>query len=189
MNQPRYLGHLSHYHVTNPRTFIVQTVDPSFDRLSQLNPLAFDELLWNKVKVYYVIGHDPKNPVVNDTDEPCVLKHVHVDQTLSLPPGGEIVFATLWKSSTRYPFIDEEQVLDFVCTTEAKREFQHTPSNYIPGSAIFPDDYIKYYTKKIPADKVRYRNLTSKDISIYIIEEVKSTDFLPNPAAQDPYGV
>ena len=189
MTSPSYVGNLSHYDVRNPRSYIVQTVSQSLAFVSQLDPLAFDELVGNKAKVFYILGHDPKEPILNDTEQSCVIKHVTVTHTFTLPPGAEMLFATVDKKTGKYPFVDEELIQDYVCTIEAKRVHHHTPSNYIPGTAQFPDSPIKYYVKSFDAKKIRHRNLTSRDITVHLIKEVKSTDFSPASQVANPDGI
>ena len=189
MNTPTYVGFLSHYEVTNPRSHIVQTVSSSTAYVSQLNPLAFDETLWETAKVFYVLGRDHSDPLINDTEQSCVVKHIRVTTAITLPPGAEVIFATIEKATGRYPFAVEEKILDYVCSEEAQRTFRHQPSNYIPGSGIYPSDNLKYYIKSVNAGRVRHRNLTARDISIFLFDVVKSTDFLPALSFQLPDGV
>lgn len=165
-----------------PRSFIVQTLPThDFKKLSQLDLNNYDHIIHERIRVFYILGPNPRNPVENDIDIPILLRYLTLSDTFPLCAGGEVVFVDLWRPSRRYPFFDPEVHIDYKYCIEAKEQRNHKPSNYVVGEKenLPPNATLKYYCIANSYPRARHRNLTNNRIVVHLVDKVAEKDFIP----------
>jgi len=164
-----------------PKTFIVQTLPTDFNKLSQLDLQNYDHILHERIRVFYILGPNPRNPVAQDIDIPVILKYLKISDTFPLIAGGEVVFVDLWRPSRRYPFFDRDVHIDYKFDIEAKELHNHKPSNYIVGDKenLPPNGVLKYYCLANNYPRARHRNLTNNRIVVNLVDKVSEKEFIP----------